>query len=331
MKPIQAREITLLGREPAAGDLRTEVLDGLAGVPKTLPCKLFYDAVGSRLFERICEQGEYYPTRTELAIMRAHIGEISAALGRGCRIVELGSGSSLKTRILLDHLRDIAAYIPIDISRTQLLAAARALAAAYPRVPIEPVCADYSQSLPQLPHREGAERTVVYFPGSTIGNFTSQEATLFLRRIGQLCGARGALLIGVDLKKDPGILHRAYNDAAGVTARFNLNALTRINRELGGDFALARFRHRAFYDAQPGRIEMQLVSTTAHTVHVAGREFALGAEEAITTEYSHKYTLSEFAAIARVAGFAVQRVWTDRDQMFSVQYCERIRDGLAAV
>jgi dimethylhistidine N-methyltransferase len=331
MKPIQAREITLLGSEPRANDLRAEVLDGLAGTPKTLPCKLFYDAAGSRLFERICEQDEYYPTRTELAIMRAHAGEIVAALGRGCRLVELGSGSSLKTRILLDHLPDIAAYLPIDISRTQLLAATRALAAAYPHVPIEPVCADYSRAMPPLPHRGDAARTVVYFPGSTIGNFTAHEATAFLRRIGQMCGARGALLIGVDLEKDAGILHRAYNDAAGVTARFNLNVLTRINRELGGDFALARFRHRAFWDAGPGRIEMQLVSREAHTVRVAGREFALGEGEAITTEYSHKYTLAGFAAIARVAGFAVQRVWTDREQMFSVQYCERIREGLAAV
>ncbi len=252
-------------------------------------------------------------------------GEMVAAIGPRCRLVELGSGSSVKTRILLEHLRELAVYMPIDISRDHLMATARELARVFPRIPIRPVCADYTEPLPPLPS-EGLEfdRTVVYFPGSTIGNFDGDEAVPFLARVRGVVGDGGGLLIGVDLKKDVGVLHRAYNDAEGVTAAFNLNVLARLNRELGADFDLGAFRHRAFFDEEHSRIEMQLISEREQRVRVAGVEIGFGAGEAVTTEYSHKYSLEEFREVAERAGFAVRQVWTDAGELFSVQYCEGV-------
>src|SRR5882724_4480367 len=217
-----------------------DVHDGLSRSPKFLPCKYFYDERGSELFARICELDAYYPTRTELAIMRCHAGEMAALIGRHARLVELGSGDSTKTRLLLDRVVDLEAYVPIDISAEYLARAASNLRRAYPHVPILPVSLDYSRPF-ELPRSVRANRTVVYFPGSTIGNFTPAEARRFLRIIEAAAGPRGGLLIGVDLKKDPAVLHAAYNDPEGVTAAFNLNLLVRINRELGGDFDLDQF------------------------------------------------------------------------------------------
>jgi len=312
--------ISLHDLSPDVSQFRDEVWAGLSLPQKSLPCKYFYDERGSALFESICELPEYYPTRTELSIMEAHASEMAALLGDRCLLVEYGSGSSRKTRLLLDQLRDAAGYVPIDISRAALSASARALAAAYPRLEVLPVCADYTDSF-ELPRaRVAPERRGVYFPGSTIGNFTPPQAQRFLARMARVAGARGALLIGVDLKKDRATLERAYDDRAGVTAAFNLNLLVRINRELDGSFDLARFRHQARWDASAGRIEMHLVSTVAQTVRVAGRPFWFDAGDTIHTENSYKYDLANFAALAAGVGLAVREVWTDPARRFSVQY-----------
>jgi dimethylhistidine N-methyltransferase len=303
---------------PPASFLR-DVLAGLGRRPKALPCKYFYDARGADLFDKITELDAYYPTRTEVAIMRYHAREMAFLLGRRARLVELGSGSSTKTRILLDALMDVDAYVPVDISLDYLGPASDALRREYPGLAILPVCADYTRPF-DLPARAEVGRTTVYFPGSTIGNFQPTEARQFLKVVAGLCGKKGGLLIGVDLKKDPAILHTAYNDEDGVTAAFNLNLLARINREIGGDFELSRFRHRAFYDAPAGRIEMQLVSTARQTVHVGTARFDFSEGEAISTEYSYKYTVEEFQKLAAVAGFVPSRVWCDEQRLFSVHY-----------
>lgn len=295
-----------------------EAIHGLTQAPKTLPCKFFYDARGSALFDQICKLDEYYPTRTEMGIMQAHAHEMSALLGDNCRLVEYGSGSSLKTRVLLDNARNLAAYVPVDISREHLGRTAAGLERAYPHIPILPVCADYTQPF-DLPQGRAA-RTVVYFPGSTIGNFPPPQAREFLARIAQICGQGGGLLIGVDLKKSAAVLEPAYNDKAGVTAAFNLNLLTRMNRELGADFALTHWAHHAFYNTLHGRIEMHLVSLQAQTVTVGRECISFRAGERIHTESSYKYALDEFACLAEDAGLTVQRVWTDDNHLFSVQY-----------
>lgn len=304
---------------PARDDFRAQVLAGLRQTRRQLPCKFFYDQRGSQLFDRICELDEYYLTRTELDILLRHVGEMSAELGPRCLVVEYGSGSSLKTRLLLDQLIDPAGYVPLDISREHLLAAAHGLAACYPSLNILPVCADYTRPF-SLPVCQGVLRTVVYFPGSTIGNFEPHEARAFLRTVAEQCGPGGGLLIGVDLKKDPALLHAAYNDSAGVTAQFNLNLLKRINRELDGTFAPDRFAHYAFYNPRLGRIEMHLISQAAQTVHVAGERFDFREGETIFTESSYKYTLPEFNSLAIASGWKVQRTWTDEQKLFSVQY-----------
>jgi dimethylhistidine N-methyltransferase len=298
---------------------QVDVETGLGSHPKSLPCKYFYDQAGSELFARICELGVYYPTRTELSIMQRHAEEMASLVGRSARLVELGSGSSTKTRILLDRLPNLEAYVPVDISADYLARAAAGLAKDYPHVPVLPVAADYSRPF-ELPLAGRAARTVVYFPGSTIGNLLPSEARRFLKVVARLAGPRGGLLIGVDLKKDPRILHAAYNDPEGVTAAFNLNLLVRINRELGGDFDVARFRHHAFYDADHGRIEMQLVSLARQIVRVGRARFSFAESEPISTEYSYKYDVGEFEKLAGSAGFVPRRVWTDEHRLFSVQY-----------
>jgi L-histidine Nalpha-methyltransferase len=295
-----------------------DVLDGLGASPKTLPCKYFYDARGSALFDRICTLPEYYPTRTELAILRRHAAAMAEAIGPRCLLVEYGSGSSTKTRLLLDRLEAPAAYVPVDISREHLLQSAAALAAHYPHLAVIPVCADFTQpfALPDVP---GADRVVGYFPGSTIGNFAPAEATKFLADVAHRCGAGGALLIGVDLRKPRAVLEPAYDDARGVTAEFNRNLLRRVNRELGGDFDLAAFDHRAFWNPARGRVEMHLVSRRDQVLHLAGRTVPFAKGESIHTENSHKYELAGFAQLAAAAGFGVERVWTDDAGLFSVQ------------
>lgn len=311
--------VAILEAAPPVERLAEEVLGGLRARPRTLPCKYFYDERGSQLFARICELPEYYPTRTELAIMERHGAEMAAAVGPGATLIEFGSGEGVKTRLLLDRLDAPRAYVPIDIARAELERAAGALAARYPGLAVLPVWADFGERL-LLPQATPRARRVVYFPGSTIGNFSPAPARDFLRRLGEL--AEG-LLIGVDLKKDPAILHAAYNDAAGVTAEFNRNLLARLNRELEADFDLAAFAHYAPYEPAAGRIAMYLVAQRDQIVAVAGETFAFAEGEAISTEWSYKYTLAEFAALARAAGWRRRRVWTDERRLFSVQFFER--------
>ncbi len=297
-----------------------DALTGLKSTPKTLPCKYFYDQRGSQLFDQICELPEYYPTRTEAGIMADNVEEMAAVFGLNTLLVEYGSGSSTKTRILLDHLPHLAGYVPMDISREHLYQTAASLASAYPNLDILPLCADYTQPF-TLPNAcRPVQSRVVYFPGSTIGNFHRSEAAAFLSRIADVCGPGGGLLIGVDLRKSPGVLNPAYNDAQGVTAAFNLNLLQRMNAEIGADFAMDGFAHSAFYNEQIGRIEMHLLSLNAQTVHLDGETIRFAEGETIWTECSYKYSLPEFAEMAASAGFDLRRVWTDAGLKFSVQY-----------
>lgn len=300
-----------------------DVLRGLAQPKKALAPRYFYDQRGSELFEAICELPEYYPTRTELAMMQACVTEMARLLGPDCLLIEYGAGSGRKTRCLVEALAP-AAYMAIDISRAALLPCVTELAAAYPAVQMCAVCADYMRPL-RLPSLDGDfQRRVIYFPGSTIGNFTKAEALAFLGHARTVVGQGGAMLVGVDLKKDPARLHAAYNDAQGVTAAFNLNLLTRINRELGGNFDLATFEHWAFYDAAQGRIEMHLRSLRDQHVNVAGTTFDFRAGETIHTENSCKYSVVEFQQLARDAGFAALHCWVDAESLFAVHYlaCE---------
>jgi dimethylhistidine N-methyltransferase len=304
-------------------DTQREVLTGLSRRPRRLPCKLFYDPRGAALFEQICQTPEYYLTRTELAIMRRRIHAMAAAVGPHARLVEFGSGASVKVRLLLDSLPSPAAYVPIDISVEQLDAAAQAIAQDYPRLSVTPVFADYTRDFELPPPPEGAVgKTVVFFPGSTIGNFPLPEAVAFLRRIAAVAGPGGGLLIGVDLVKDPAIIERAYNDAQGVTAAFNLNILEVLNRQFGADFDPSLFEHEAEYDHVNQRVEMRLRSRVKHRVTVAGRTFTFEPGEAIVTEHSHKHTPAGFAAMAAQAGLAVRQVWCDPARVFSVQYLD---------
>ena len=299
--------------------LLAEVLEGLTKTPKELPCKLFYDEKGSALFDEICELEEYYLTRTEMEVMTEYIDDISTVLGRRCLLIELGSGSSTKIRLMLDHLKEPAAYVPIDISAEHLKKSVASLAKDHPRLKIIPVYADYTQpfSLPAL--RFPYSRKVVYYPGSTIGNFTQEYAGHFLKQIARRAGKGSGLLIGVDLKKDKQTLEAAYNDKKGVTAAFNLNMLERLNRELGSNFDLDQWRHYAFYNSDKGRIEMYLVSLGDQHVVLGGARISFTRGERILTEYSHKYTVEEFEHLV-IDYFQVEHVWMDKENKFSVQY-----------
>jgi dimethylhistidine N-methyltransferase len=313
----------LTEQDSSVTDDLAEILRGLRRSPKALSPKFFYDDRGSRLFDRITELPEYYLTRTELSIMQQHIGEIVRLVGPQASLIEFGSGSSTKTRILLEHLDRLAAYVPVDISRDHLVAAAESLAAEFPHIEVLPVAADFTHPFDLPLPKVMPLRNIVYFPGSTIGNFSPDSALGLLEVMHQEAKEDGALLIGVDLKKDKAILERAYNDSAGVTAQFNLNMLRRLNNEFAANFNPGWFRHRAVYKESPGRIEMHLVSKRAQTVAVAGESFHFEEGETIRTECSHKYALDEFAAMAGRAGFSVHTVWTDPDKLFSVQYCLR--------
>ena len=311
---------TIVDLSPDLESLQDAVIDGLSMSPKWLPAWLFYDARGSELFEAICEQPEYYPTRTELAIFHQHSREIAETLGEGCRLVELGSGADTKAKMLLRILKNPDGYVAIDISGSQLRSSALALAREFPRLPITGIVADYGEdsALP-LEESPGDGPLVGFFPGSTIGNMEPRVAEGFLNAWAERLSG-GGMLIGVDLLKSRERLNAAYNDAAGITEAFNLNMLRHINRELGTDFDLSRFRHRAFFNADKSRVEMHLVSDGAQIVHVAGQPFRFADGEPIHTESSCKYSIDSFQQLARRAGFEPMRVWTDDDSLFSVHY-----------
>jgi dimethylhistidine N-methyltransferase len=306
---------------PDTGDMREEVLAGLRHTAKSLPPKLFYDQIGSELFERITGLPEYYPTRTEIAILEARGPEIARLAGDDCLLIEYGSGASRKVRILLDALGGRCHYLAIDISKQHLIESTAQLAAEYPGIGAFAVCADYTRPFALPPEAlTAAGRRIVFYPGSTIGNFTPAEAKEFLTNTARQVGPQGGLLIGVDLKKDPAKLNAAYNDSQGVTAQFNRNLLSHINRSLGANFEVSSFRHRAFYNEHAGRIEMHLVSRRDHTVTVAGEAIHFGEGESIHTENSYKYSIEEFRQLAGESGFRPQEVWTDAGSLFSVHY-----------
>jgi L-histidine N-alpha-methyltransferase len=320
MIPTRTRSSRLEPHPAQVDPFLADVLRGLRAPVKELPCKYFYDEAGSALFERITMLDEYYLTRIEVSITRRHVAEMADLLGSRCLVIEYGNGTSAKTRLLLNQLRDPAGYVPIDVSGASLRASAQALAEEYPDIEILPVCADFCQPL-QLPvPAKLAARRVVYFPGSTIGNFGPAETTALLRLTERLCGPGGGLLLGADLRKDQRVLEAAYNDAQGVTAAFNRNLLARINRELGADFVPEQFDHRAFYNALEGRIEMHLVSSKAQWVHVVDDEFFFPPGESIRTEYSYKFDLGALRDLAQAAGLDLKRTWMDDRHYFSVNY-----------
>ncbi len=309
-----------LARRPDAdAAFRDEVLDGLRAARKALPPKLFYDDRGAWLFEQICEQPEYYLTRAELEILTSSAAEIARLAGPGCALVEYGSGAGVKVRLLLDALDRPASYTPVDISRRQLADVAESIGRDHPDLDVHPVCADYTRRF-EVPDLRPRARRVAFFPGSTIGNFHPFEAISFLQRVRHVIGPDGALVLGVDRRKDPAILHAAYNDAAGVTAAFNLNVLERLNRELNAGFDLDRFRHRAVFNAEAGRVEMHIQSLSRQTVRVAGEPIAFQRGETIWTESSYKYDRAGLEAVVGAAGFAVERLLTDAAQRFWVAY-----------
>lgn len=308
---------------PVGEDFGDAVRTGLLSTPKTLPCKFFYDQRGSELFDEICQLDEYYVTRTETAILNDNAPEIAALMGEKWHLLEFGSGSSIKVRILLDALGGRDAYTAIDISRNHLLASTKRLAEEYPSLAVTAVCADYTRSF-DLPAKPGSN-PVVFFPGSTIGNFTAGQALEFLTKTAdQLRPLGGALLIGADLKKDVTLLKAAYNDTKGITAAFNLNLLTRANNELGANFDLTAFHHDAIYNEDLGRIEMHIVSDCRQEVRIGADSFLFAENETIHTENSHKYTVTQFQEMGRAAGFDPSHVWTDDRDLFSLHHWKAI-------
>ncbi len=315
-------DATPVAQVPDAHRFLDDVLAGFSAPQKFMPAKYFYDAAGSDLFEAITRQPEYYPTRTELGILDARGAEIAAALPARANLVEFGSGSTVKVRRLLRHRTDLAAYVPVDVSESFLRSEAEVLAADFPGLAIAPVAADFTRPF-TLPADLPGQAFAGFFPGSTIGNFEPAQAARLLAQFGGVLGSGATLIVGVDLVKDKGVLDAAYNDAAGVTAAFNLNLLARIGRELGGDLDPAAFAHRAFFNPSASRIEMHLVSRQAQQVNVAGRDFAFAEGETIHTENSYKYTVDGFRALAAEAGWSAGAVWTDDDGLFSVHALRR--------
>ena len=297
---------------------RQEVLRNLSKSPRELPCKFFYDEAGAKLFKQICELPEYYITRTEIGILRLYGAEMARALGPQVELIGLGTGAGTKTQILLEELDRPAVYVPIDISKGQLEKSSARFRKMFPNLQILPVAADYLEPFELPLPRQLSSRSVVYFPGSTIGNFDPEVASEFLSRLVDLVGEGGGLLIGVDLQKDRQILERAYNDSASVTAQFNKNLLARINRELGGDFDLKHWHHHALYNPAEGRIELYLISETNQTVRIGAETLQFRAGEQILTEYSYKHTIGGFIMLARQAGFDFRQVWTDEARWFGV-------------
>lgn len=316
----ETSDVALTDFHPPRKDMLEDVVRGLRADPKWLSSMYFYDERGSKLFDEICELPEYYPTRTELSIMNSNIGEICELLGPHAMLVEFGSGSSMKTRILLENMDALSAYVPVEISREHLLNSAQQLHEQFPGVEVLPVCADFTQDFELPTPAHPPLRTVVYFPGSTIGNFDPEDALDLLRQMARLAGPGGGVLIGVDLEKDVATLERAYNDSSGVTAQFNLNILERLDRELGANFDLDGFRHKTIWNSGRHRIEMHLESLRNQTVKIRDVEMTFRKGETIHTESSYKFTLSRFAALAAQAGLTVEQVWTDDKSLFSVQY-----------
>ena len=315
-----AANVSFHDAQPTPGDSRSELLDGLTRDQKAVDPKWFYDAAGSDLFEQITQLPEYYPTRTEIGILTDNRQAIAERCGPGCLFIEPGSGSCEKVRLLLDALRP-AAYIPLDISADFLHESAHRLGEEYPWLQVHAVCADFNQGWP-FPDNLPAGRRVVFYPGSTIGNLEPAAAVGFLRRVRQVIGDDGGLLIGVDLHKSSQRLHKAYNDASGVTAQFNLNILNRLNEVLDAEFDPALFSHRAFYNTEQRRIEMHLVSERDHSVRCNGSEIDFAEGETIHTENSYKYTVEGFAGLAASAGLSLQESWFDEGKLFSVHYLE---------
>ncbi len=295
-----------------------DVLLGLSQPKKSLPCKYLYDERGSQLFDKICQTDEYYPTRTELAIMERHAESIAYQIDKAVMLVEYGSGSSLKTRVLLDALQEPAAYVPVDISEEHLIKTAIELQSVYPTLDVLPVVADFTRPFSLPTSERPASHVALYFPGSTIGNFTPRAAGQILRGMAAMLGPGGGLLIGIDLQKDVSTIEAAYNDAHGVTAEFNLNLLTRINEELGGDFQLGQYEHRAIYNSVKQRVEISIVSQTAQHMQLGDQVIRFEAGEEILTEYSHKYTIDGFAQFASQFGFSLHESWTDKHMYFGV-------------
>ena len=313
--------VSYVDLNPEPEDFLSAVFEGLSAEQKFLPCKFFYDERGSQLFDQICDLEEYYPTRTEIGILEDRLGEIAELVGRGAHLVELGSGASVKIRTLLNALPDLAQYTAVDISRDFLLQSAETLAIDYPGLDVAAICADYTQNFEILsPVNRQSSRNVAFFPGSTIGNFTRDEAKTFLTRLHGILGPGSGLLIGVDLKKDSDILHAAYNDAKGVTAAFNLNLLHRINRELGAQIDVDSFSHVARYDAPGGFVEMRLRSDIAQTIEIGGNTFDFEEGETIHTEYSCKYDIDEFQQLAAASSMTPTEYWVDDDTLFSIHY-----------
>lgn len=309
-------------QQPSQQAFRDHVIEGLSARQKWLSPMYFYDAEGSRLFDRICELPEYYPTRTELQIFGEHLPEMAATVGPRALLIEPGSGSGLKTRKLLAGLTDPAGYVPVEISPDYLRNSVAELRKAFPAIPILPVCADFTSPFEIPDTARPAQRRVIFFPGSTIGNFDPDQAAGLLSTMREKVDANGGLLIGLDLRKDPLVLEKAYNDHLGVTAQFNLNLLTRMNRELGADFDREQFSHRAVWNDTNSRIEMHLVSEREQTVTVGGQSFHFAEGEYILSECSYKFTFSGFENLAARAGWQVRQIWTDNREWFSVQYLE---------
>jgi len=309
----------MLSPSTSSDGLLKEIVSGLRKSKKELPTKLFYDEKGSQLFDEICLLEEYYLTRTEIHIMEENIDAIVELIKDSCILIEYGSGNSTKTRCLLDHLPDLAAYLPVDISKDYLNNSVEALKKSYPHLEINPILADYNQPI-QTPETIGLARKLAYFPGSTIGNFTPDQAIEFMQNIARVVGQGGGFLIGVDLIKDTEVLHKAYNDVRGITAEFNLNILTHINELFSATFRIENFKHFAFYNEEANRIEMHLISELDQTVDVGDETFNFNKGENILTEVSYKYSLIGFADLAFQAGFDVKKVWTDPNNYFSIQY-----------
>ena len=316
-------QIVITDLHPSPDDILGDVLAGLAGRPKRLPSKYFYDRRGSELFEAITRQPEYYLTRVELALLEESGSEIAEAVGRHAHVVEYGSGSGRKTRLLLDALVDPVAYTPVEISLSALQASVERLDREFDKVEVLPVCADFTQPLPLPGPARAAACVLLVFPGSPLGNLTRDEAVRLLRAMRETMGSNGSALIGIDLQKSPELIEAAYNDAAGVTAEFTLNLLARLNREIGSDFDLDAFVHRAVYEPGAGRIETFLDSLSAQVVRVQDRQFSFAAGEAMHVEYSHKYTDSGFAELAARAGLEVTRSWNDPRDWFGLRLLQR--------
>lgn len=300
--------------------MREEVLAGLLGERKTLPPKLFYDERGAELFEEICELPEYYLTRSELEILQCRAGEIANLAGPECAVIEYGSGAGIKARLLLDALENPVAYIPVDISRSQLIDVATDMSSDYPELSVIPVCADYTRRF-DLPELSPPEKTrLAFFPGSTIGNFHPDEAVEFLTKIRDLVGDGGAMVLGVDRAKDKAVLDAAYNDAAGLTAEFNFNMLRRLNRDIRAEFDVESFEHVAFYNAHAGRVEMHLRSRRPQTICVGGEPIHFEEDETIWTESSYKYSRAGLGRLVDESGFRIGKLWTDSNERFWVAY-----------